>query len=160
MSGSEFREWDRLSDVEIEADRPEAGKDDGGVTAGIPRTALLAAALGDLVLMVGLTTALVGTIAFKGFYIEIRVLPWAVLVAWLWWLSAGAATLKILRATPGMLLAGLALSDSVSWRQLILALTVMSFSAALLGLPLLGGSSFNSILSRALGLSVLRRSSV
>jgi len=160
MSESKFREWDRLREMEDDTELPGDGMTTQDAPSGIPRTALLAAALGDLVLVLGLTTAMIAIIAFRGFYFELRVLPWAVFIAWLWWLFAGAVTLRVLRATPGMLLAGLSLSDYVSGRQLLLALTVMSCATITLGLPLLGGSSTGSILSRVVGLSVLRRSSV
>ena len=80
------------------------------------------------------------------------------LVALAWWLMAAVICLRILKASPGMIIAGLSFSTELRGVRLFLTLLTLVFGAACLGLPLFPGDAGSSLLARAAASPLVRRS--
>jgi len=148
------QEWDRLSGIEIEIP-PEMESTEG---ERISPSLIVAAGLADLVLILALTTGLVLSVIFQSFPCRPSVLYWALPVAILWWLMAAMICLRVLKAGPGMVIAGLAFASELKGPRLLATLLTLLVGAAFLGLPLPLGGSRSSLLSRVAGFSLLKRS--
>lgn len=150
------RDWDKLSEADVESLEEEFSPGSGAIRF----SALLAAGLADLVLLLGLSTTMVLSLSLQSLPFRPVVLYWALAVTLLWWLAATVVCLKILKADPGMIIAGLAFeSELEGWRLVATTLTLLAGSA-LLGLPLLLGRRGSYLLSRVAGVDLVRRSFV
>ena len=156
MSLSDEREWDRLSEIETALPAELESPGDGGVSSSV----IVAAGLADLVLVLALTTALVLALSVQSLPFRPSVLYWALPVAMLWWLMAVVICLRVLKASPGMVIAGLSFVSELQGSRLVLTLLTLLAGAALLGLPLSIGGARSSLLSRAAGLPLVRRAFV
>jgi hypothetical protein len=130
-------DWDHLHepvDGEIlpaAVDPPGAGRDDGGGTV-IP---MLASSWGDLAAMLGLCAAALAALKLAGHGAPFAAAPWAGAVAVLWWLVASGVLVTVRRATPGMLMAGLAFEAAVVPGRVPWVLVTALVLAVTLGLP-------------------------
>ncbi|MEN8163957.1 MAG: hypothetical protein ABFS37_07505 [Acidobacteriota bacterium] len=143
-----------MSEIEVDAIEPAAVSPSpiGPTPADhVPWSARLAVAWADLVVVAGLTTAMIGTVILAGYPLSIRALPWAVVVALLGWGAACGIMLRVRRGTPGMVLAGLEFVEEVAGTRLLWTIAAAGFSALLLGLPALPGGHTASLLSVASG---------
>lgn len=154
MSVPDDREWDRLSGIEI-GFPPEMESAEG---ERISSSLIVAAGLADLVLILALTTALVLSVSFQAFPLRSSVLYWALPVAVLWWLMASMFCLRVLKAGPGMVVAGLAFASDIKGLRMPATLLMLLVGAAFLGLPLALGGTQSCLLSRVAGISILKRS--
>ncbi len=147
-------DWDRLS----EQDAPLPVEDGRNGPGSISSSQVVTAVLADLVLILGLTTMLVLSLSLQSLPFDVRVLGWAVPVALAWWLMAAVICLRILKASPGMIIAGLSFSTELRGVRLFLTLLTLVFGAACLGLPLFPGDAGSSLLARAAASPLVRRS--
>ena len=153
-SGDPPRSWDQLSEIDvddIEPDTVSSSPENPAPAGHVPWSARLAVAWADLVVVAGLTTAMIGAVILAGYPLSIRALPWAVVVALFGWGAACGIILRVRRGTPGMVLAGLVFADEVAGGRLVLTIAAAGFSALLLGLPVLPGGRAASLLSVASG---------
>lgn len=153
-SGGPPRNWDQLSDIDVDDIEPEvlSPQDFDSATTGEPSwSARLATAWADLVIVAGLTTAMIGTVILLGYPLSIRALPWAAGVALLGWAAVCGIILRVRRCTPGMVMAGLVFTDEIAGARLASTIAAAGFSALFLGLPALPGSRGSSLLSIASG---------
>lgn len=153
-SGGPPRSWDQLSEidvVDIEPEVPSPPADRPTPTDDVPWSARLAAAWADLVIVAGLTTAMIGTVILLDYPLNVRALPWAVVVALLGWAAVCGITLRVRRCTPGMVMAGLVFTEEVAGTRLVLTIAAAGFNALFLGLPGLPGGRTSSLLSVASG---------
>jgi hypothetical protein len=149
--------WDRLSDADLEGI-------EFNVTMPphdeVPEEDLLgwrnrlAAAWGDLVIIIALTTALIGAIFLAGFPLSLLALPWAAAVGFVGWLVGCGILLRVRRGTPGMLLAGCVFANEVSGFRLGRTIAIAGLSAVFLGLPAIPGGRTRSLLSLMSGSSL------
>lgn len=153
MSPPKRREWDRL----VEIEEPMSSDVKMAEVPGIPALGLMAAGLAELVVVLALTTALVVGLSFHSLPIRIQILYWALPVAFFWWLMAAAICLRVLKASPGMLIAGLSFSSEIRGNRLVMTMIAAVFGAACLGIPLLFGGAEKSILSRAADSTLQKR---
>ncbi len=154
MKVPDDRDWDRLSGVDVESLEEEASPGSGA----IPFPTLLATGLADLVLLLGLSTTMVLGLSLQSLPFRPVVLYWALAVALLWWLAATVICLKILKADPGMIIAGLVFESELEGSRLVATLLTLLVGSALLGLPLLLGGRGSYLLSRVAGVDLVRRS--
>ena len=115
-----------------------------------PRMTLVAAAWGDLVAVVAVLTAALVAVLLAGRPVTVAALPWTCALALAWWLASACVLLVVRRATPGMLMAGIALRSPpmphrMPWTLLVALLTAAS--GGLLALP--GGR--RTVLARVSG---------
>ncbi len=96
---------------------------------------LTTAAWADLAAMLGPCAAVLVTLRLGGFPVGPATVPWAGALALAWWSLAAGTLLAVRRATPGMLLAGLAFAEPRHGGALKAALLLQGFSALTLGLP-------------------------
>lgn len=156
-SRDSMRNWDRLSEVDVDGIEPDMVSPslEGPAPAdNVHWSARLAAAWADLVVVAGLTTAMIGAVILVGYPLGIRALPWAVIVALAGWGAGCGIMLRVRRGTPGMLLAGFAFADEVAGGRLVWTIAAAGFSALLLGLPVLPGGRAASLLSVASGSAI------
>jgi len=147
-------DWDRLS----EQDTPLPVEDGSDGPGPLSSSHVVTAVLADLVLMLGLTTLLVLSLSLQSLPFDVRVLGWAAPVALAWWLMAAGICLRVLRASPGMIIAGLSFAKELRGSRLFLTLLALVFGAACLGLPLFPGNAGSSLLARAAASPLVRRS--
>ena len=153
-SNNPLRNWDRLSEIDIESIEPEtasASVINPGPVDTVPRSARMAASWADLVVVAALTTSMVGAVILSGYPLSFRALPWAVIVALVGWGAGCGIVLRVRRGTPGMMIAGFVFTEEVAGVRLGWTIATAAFSALLLGLPVLLGSSATSLLSLASG---------
>lgn len=153
-SGGPSRSWDQLSEIDVDDIEPEAlSPSTSDPTPGNEPSwsARLAAAWADLVIVAGLTTAMIGTVILLGYPLNIRALPWAVGVALLGWAAVCGIILRVRRCTPGMVMAGLVFTEEIAGTRLVMTIAAAGFSALFLGLPVLPGGRASSLLSVASG---------
>jgi len=146
--------WDQLSEVDVDNIEPNAVSPSTAKPAlddFVPWSARIAAAWADLVVVAGLTTAMIGAVILAGYPLTARALPWAVAVALLGWGAACGIILRVRRGTPGMILAGLVFTEEVAGSRLAWTIVAAGFSALLLGIPVLPGGPRASLLSLASG---------
>jgi len=147
------KQWDQLSDIEtVPEDPPYEDADEIG--PGL----ILSAVLCDLVLILSMITAMASMLLVRDYALDLKILPWAGIVAWVWWLMVGMICLRVLRATPGMWMANLNFSETIYGWRLGSILGAVSTSLLFLGFPLILGGSRNSLLARAAGTPLTRRS--
>ncbi len=120
--------WDLLHAAENEPDdRPALGEE------RIEPGTLVAAAWGDLVAGVAVVTAALAAVLASGRPVNLAALPWAAVLAVTWWSAAASVLLVVRRATPGMLMAGVALARAPRGGALAAALAAGLLGAATLG---------------------------
>ncbi len=156
-SSDHLRDWDRLSEIDVEGidlDVASSSLERPPPADGVPWSARLAAAWGDLVVVAALTTSMIGAVILVGYPLSVRALPWAAIVALVGWGSACGIVLRVRRGTPGMLLAGFVFSNEVAGARLGWIIATAGFSALLLGLPVLPGDRKSSLLSVASGSAI------
>lgn len=146
--------WDRLFDPEA-LDRnnvaDEASGSDQQAADTVKLSSVLASSWGDLVIVASLTTGLLAGVVLFGYPLGFEAFPWAVAVSFAWWVTASAILVRVRRATPGMLVAGVAFADQVEGGRVIGVVAVAGIGFFLLGLPLILGGSSRSLLPTAAG---------
>jgi hypothetical protein len=134
--------WDRLRDddgdtaEELLLPPPESAP---------PRLTLVAAAWGDLVALVGVLTAALVAVLVAGRPVTAAALPWTCALALTWWVASAYVLLAVRRATPGMLMAGIALRSPPRAHRLVWTLVVALLTAATGGLLALPGARLSPI---------------
>jgi hypothetical protein len=146
-------DWDALTDREIDAGQP-AGPPTEDRDDDRPQTInVLASSWADLVSLLAICTAALGSVLVMGERPSMPALWWAALLALLWWVVAAAALVLVRQGTPGMLLAGIRFDGPVQPDRVGRVLM-----AALLGVATLGltGIVGDGALLRAAGGAALK----
>jgi len=146
--------WDRLSEIDVEGIDAALGvvfPDRETPTHQVGWRSRLAAAWADLVIIIAMTTALVGTVFLFGYPLSIQALPWAFVVALLGWCTGSVVVLRVRRGTPGMLVGGFVFGGELAGARLVWTVMAAGICAIFLGLPALPGARSTSFLSFASG---------
>ncbi len=133
--------WDRLRDDGTDAE----GWSPPPPASAPPRLTLVAAAWGDLVALIAVITVSLVAVLVAGHPVTAAALPWTCALAVAWWLASGCVLLVVRRATPGMIMAGVALRSPLDPRRLPWTLLVALLTAVSGGLLALPGARLSPI---------------
>jgi len=126
--------WDELQETE-----DPLTLSSGKIPAADPENeplvlSLFAATWADIVAIVAVSTAALLVLGLIGHQTTVKAFPWAVGLALMWWILSATATVIVRRGTPGMLAAGVILSEPIEPRRVPLVLVSALLLCASLGL--------------------------
>jgi hypothetical protein len=114
--------WDELHETE-----DPLNLSSGSIHAADPKNeplvlTLFAATWADIVAIVAVSTTALLVLGLIGHQTTIKAFPWAIGLAFMWWILAATATIIVRRGTPGMLAAGVILSAPIQPKRVPLVL--------------------------------------
>jgi hypothetical protein len=127
-------DWDQLAELSDDEGADAALLPDDE-TDELPAIPLIAGSWADLALILGICAASLIALKVAGHGAPFAAAGWALAVAVLWWLVAAGSLVAVRNGTPGMLLAGVRFSDSVSPSRIGSVVLVALALCATLGIP-------------------------